>query len=443
MPTNSLLDLFGPRDIGGNATGFGDMLAQRSNSLIGLGLGLMSGTAQDPYGNAMRGYAQGASSDQDRYQSAQRLAEQRAARAQSIAEHRADRAQAQKNWEQQFQRSGESDFDKMQRDIQKYGADTPEGKQIRDYYASKLGGGPPHTVNAKVGDEDVTYQWDAASRKYVPFQAPDVTSAAAPSPFDTGQGPAVGYTTGGVPSPTPPGATTPTTGTPSGNRRAVPIVGPDGQVYTPPAGLSKTARAEWEKEITKLSVQRQTAADAAKRAGASIDPVTEDIDRALNQIEKYPGMTTGAFSSVLKKIPIVGGSTQAGEVESLLSTIKASSSLEKLNQMRANSPTGASGLGAVTQGEHKLLQDAIGSLDQSQDAKSVLYNLDRIKRIRHEIIHGPGTAPPPKYAPPDYQQGAGAKAPTQPPPPPPGFQKGGYVFKGGDPSDQSNWAPVR
>ena len=59
MPTNSLMDLFGPRDIGGNATGLGDMLSQRSNSLIGLGLGLTSGTAQDPYGNAMRGYAQG------------------------------------------------------------------------------------------------------------------------------------------------------------------------------------------------------------------------------------------------------------------------------------------------------------------------------------------------------------------------------------------------
>jgi hypothetical protein len=158
-------------------------------------------------------------------------------------------------------------------------------------------------------------------------------------------------------------------------------------------------------------VQQQTAAAAAKRAGASIDPVTEDIDRALSQISKYPGMTTGGFSSVLKKIPVVGSSSQAGEVESLINTVKASSSLEKLQQMRAQSPTGASGLGAVTQGEHRLLQDSIGALDQSQDAASVLYNLERVKRIRHEIIHGPGTAPPPKYAPPSYQQTPGA-APT-------------------------------
>ena len=104
-------------------------------------------------------------------------------------------------------------------------------------------------------------------------------------------------------------------------------------------------------------------------------------------------MTTGGFSSILKKIPLVGSATQAGEVESLINTVKSSSSLEKLQQMRAQSPTGASGLGAVTQGEHKLLQDAIGSLDQSQDAASVLYNLERIKRIRQRPGGGGATAP--------------------------------------------------
>ena len=81
MPTNSLLDMFSPRDIGGNATGFGDMLAQRSNSLIGLGLGLMPAPPKIRMGVRLRGYAQGAISDQERYQAAQRLAEQRAARA--------------------------------------------------------------------------------------------------------------------------------------------------------------------------------------------------------------------------------------------------------------------------------------------------------------------------------------------------------------------------
>ena len=109
MPANSLMDMFSPRDIGGQPTGIGDMLAQRSNSLIGLGLGLMSGTREDPYGNAMRGYAQGASSDQSRYQSAQSLAERRAERAQSLAERRAEAMRSQYNTDRSF-KEGQRQF---------------------------------------------------------------------------------------------------------------------------------------------------------------------------------------------------------------------------------------------------------------------------------------------------------------------------------------------
>jgi len=390
------------------------MLSQRSNSLIGLGLGLMGGTAQDPYGRALTGYAQGANSDQDRYQSAQRLAEQRSARAQSMAEHRIDRAQAQKNWEQQFQRGGESEFARMARDLGLKPGSPEFIDQARKYALGKMEGewDTKDIIDPNNPDEKITIQQHKRTGEIRhPTIPPSTAAAPQRSPFDIGAGGGVGYTTsGGGYSTTPAGAAAPDTGTSSGNRRAAPIIGPDGQVYTPPAGLSKEGRKEWDKKITDLTIQRQVAADAAKKAGASIDPITEDIDRALNQIEKYPKMTTGAFAMGVKKIPIIGGSSQAGEVESLINTVKASSSLEKLNQMRANSTTGASGLGAVTQGEHKLLQDAIGSLDQSQDAQSVLYNLDRIKRIRHEIIYGPGTAGPPKYAPPDYQRSEGSAA---------------------------------
>jgi len=47
------------------------------------------------------------------------------------------------------------------------------------------------------------------------------------------------------------------------------------------------------------------------------------------------------------------------------------------------------------------LQAVQGSLEQSRTPEQLLYNLERVQRMRHEIIHGPGTAPPPRFAPPD------------------------------------------
>lgn len=67
----SLLDLFGGGFTPINAQGvqapmgFMDTLGQNRNSLIGLGLGLMGGTRDDPMGPALRGYQAGAANDQN------------------------------------------------------------------------------------------------------------------------------------------------------------------------------------------------------------------------------------------------------------------------------------------------------------------------------------------------------------------------------------------
>jgi hypothetical protein len=353
MPT-SLLDMFQPTDPSGAPVDFNTALQQRSNSLIGLGMGLMSPAWQGEsvIGNALKGFQSGAGLD---------------ARQQALREATSERKQQQSNWERQFARSGESDWARIARELQlKPGS--PEYLQgAKQYYQGKTEG-------------DWTIQTDEDTGR--PYALNKRTLETKPI---------------AVPGAVAPGATAAAPG-------AEPV---PGAIPPAPPGVD---RKEWKREQTKLAVQQQIARDAAKKAGLSIDPVAEDIDRSIAQISKYPGMTTGGFSNVLKKIPLVGSATQAGEVESLINTIKSSSSLEKLQQMKAQSPTGASGLGAVTQGEHKLLQDAIGNLDQSQDASSVLYNLERIKRIRHEIIHGPGTAPPPRFAPPSYQQTPGAGA---------------------------------
>ena len=108
-------------------------------------------------------------------------------------------------------------------------------------------------------------------------------------------------------------------------------------------------------------MQQRAAEEARKKQGAMIDPVTEDIDRAINQTRAYPGMVSGFFGNLMKNVP----SSQANDVAKLVDTIKANSSFDKLAAMGASPTARLPGLGAVTQGEHKLLQDSIGALDQA------------------------------------------------------------------------------
>jgi hypothetical protein len=390
---------FTPRDYAGNQIGIGDAIAQNSNSLVGLGMGLLSPyrPGESPYAAALQGYQAGSVADSNRgYRTAQ-LQHQKTQEARQAANDAFQRQQAALDRdlkERQFARGDVTDAQRAMKDV--LGSDaTPEQKAafMKQYYTPKTEGDwqivqVPHPTYP---GETVPAWANKRTRETQPFTgqpAPDAATAA--DPFTAGVGRSV-YGTGGDYS-TP----APTTG------GAAPAPSTGGIPPAPPGSDPK----EWRKEQTKLRVQQQTAEEARKRNAGMIDPVTEDIDRAINQTKQYPGMIAGTFGNLMKNIP----GSQAADVGKLVDTIKANASLDKLSQMRAQSPTGASGLGAVTQGEHKLLQDSIGALDQSQTPEQFLYNLDRVKRIRHEIIHGPGTAPPPQFELPEGQRPKGAAA---------------------------------
>lgn len=102
--------------------------------------------------------------------------------------------------------------------------------------------------------------------------------------------------------------------------------------------------------------------------------VVQDIDRALGAIS---GWSTGA-GAALKNLPIVGGITPAGQLESLMSTIQANVGFDKLQAMREASPTGGA-LGSVTEKELAFLQSVFGSLRQDTSAENVRFNLERLK----------------------------------------------------------------
>lgn len=138
--------------------------------------------------------------------------------------------------------------------------------------------------------------------------------------------------------------------------------------------------------------------------------VNDDIDRAFELVqEDKNGFLSNLFSGDL---PATGWGTllsafpgsDANLLKNRLMTIKANISFDKLQAMREESPTGGA-LGQVSTFELQNLMAVFGSLEQSQDANELSYNLRRVQKVYNDIIHGEGNHP--------YQMpGSGMNAPA-------------------------------
>lgn len=185
-----------------------------------------------------------------------------------------------------------------------------------------------------------------------------------------------------------------------------------GQVDLNDQGIAQMAPIVGGPEDT--SKQDAVARENTSRSG---DVVIEDIDRVLAMANDGGLPTSGGVGGFLSKIP----GTDAHNTGKLLETIKANVGFDRLQQMRDASKTGGA-LGAINQTEMGLLTSALGSLEQSQSKEQFEHNLNRLRSIYMEIVHGP-------------QQTGGAG-------PQVGVVEDGYRFKGGNPADPNSWEPV-
>lgn len=127
------------------------------------------------------------------------------------------------------------------------------------------------------------------------------------------------------------------------------------------------------------------------------DVVTTDVDRALDLVKNSQIPVTG-MGSLLSAVP----GSPAHNVANLVNTVKANIGFDRLQQMRASSPTGGA-LGNVSDTENKMLQATLGALEQSQSEDQFRYNLQRVKDMYLDIIHGPGNRPAARSV---FEQGA-------------------------------------
>ena len=160
---------------------------------------------------------------------------------------------------------------------------------------------------------------------------------------------------------------------------AVPIVGGPVEAEQQ-AAAAEAAQAE-ERQRIELEREQMTA-----------EMLVDDIDRIGQLVQSATLPTTGLAGGVLANI----GGTAARDIRALLDTVKANIGFDQLKAMRAASPTGASGLGQLTERELSRLEALMGNLEQSQTQDQFLRNLDRVREEFNMVVHGqrqpPGTS---------------------------------------------------
>ena len=109
--------------------------------------------------------------------------------------------------------------------------------------------------------------------------------------------------------------------------------------------------------------------------------VTQDIDRIFDIMKEADLPVTGFVGSRVAAIP----GTAAHDIASLLDTVRANIGFDRLQQMRAASPSGGA-LGQVSEMENRLLQATFGALNQSQTEEQFRRNLNRLKDYYSKIV---------------------------------------------------------
>lgn len=123
--------------------------------------------------------------------------------------------------------------------------------------------------------------------------------------------------------------------------------------------------------------ERELAAEeAAKAAGISSDLYKSS--NVLGAIDTAMGQTSGASAGFFGQLTRGVGGTPAKNLEATLATVGSNIGFDRLTQMRKESPTGGA-LGSITEGELKLLQSTIASIDPDQSPDQLRANLATIR----------------------------------------------------------------
>ena len=152
---------------------------------------------------------------------------------------------------------------------------------------------------------------------------------------------------------------------------------PDGSVWVnPETRMPEIVTVPGGPQATEATAAEEKVGERKQQEQRTTDVVVDTIDRTIGTVEGNPKGTTGWGGAFLKYLP----ESEAQAVQERLITLKANIGFDKLQAMRASSPTGGA-VGQVSNFEQQLLQATFGSLEQSQNSDELLYNLRRIRKL--------------------------------------------------------------
>lgn len=193
---------------------------------------------------------------------------------------------------------------------------------------------------------------------------------------------------------------------------------------------AKTPGTEAYKRLQGEKQAEQKAAQKLKVFEAKSRLVKEKVDEALLDAGR---LSTGIIGQMTRGV----GETPAFNLQQTVATVKANIGFDELQKMRDNSPTGGA-LGQVAIQELERLEATLGSLDTAQSEEKLRANLKAVKTHYNNWLNimreadKSGNAPSMPEAPVQQQQE-----------PKRGMIKGGYLYKGGDPSNPESWMKVK
>ena len=127
------------------------------------------------------------------------------------------------------------------------------------------------------------------------------------------------------------------------------------------------------KEETESAEKIQAMVVKLRKVDSSSKTVLDTIKEAVQLINKHPRMATG-IGALASPLP----NTPQHQLLQFLTTIKSNVALDSLMELKASSPTGSSGFGAMNIEELKLLLTSMGSLEQTQDPVELVKVLKRV-----------------------------------------------------------------
>lgn len=134
----------------------------------------------------------------------------------------------------------------------------------------------------------------------------------------------------------------------------------------------KGAKARKEQSKALVAAAAKQASDTY--AGETIKAAAADAIKAIDT----EWAATGYSGAIASSLPVVGGATAAGRLESYLAPIKSLVSLDRLQQLKEQSATGASGLGALSDSELRLIQSSQGALEITLPPEKLKRNIKAI-----------------------------------------------------------------